>query len=177
MKEYRGLAAFAGIAVGPALLYIPVEIQAEPERPSLEPVDAANELDRLQAAMAEADRQLGSIYEKSLTELGEEAAIFLAHQEFLSDPVLLEEVNRQIQEHHLRAEKAVETAFERYAQQLEMLEDDYYCARALDLRYVSHRAQRILAGMCGEMAGDLEAIPLLLGLGLDEFSMNAECPH
>ena len=28
-------------------------------------------------------------------------------------------------------------------------------------------------GMCGEMAGDPEAIPLLLGLGLDEFSMNA----
>ncbi|ANE46128.1 phosphoenolpyruvate-protein phosphotransferase [Paenibacillus swuensis] len=29
------------------------------------------------------------------------------------------------------------------------------------------------AGMCGEMAGDLTAIPLLLGLGLDEFSMSA----
>lgn len=28
-------------------------------------------------------------------------------------------------------------------------------------------------GMCGEMAGDLEAIPILLGLSLDEFSMNA----
>lgn len=28
-------------------------------------------------------------------------------------------------------------------------------------------------GMCGEMASDLTAIPLLLGLGLDEFSMNA----
>ena len=28
-------------------------------------------------------------------------------------------------------------------------------------------------GMCGEMAGDLKAIPLLLGLGLDEFSMSA----
>ena len=28
-------------------------------------------------------------------------------------------------------------------------------------------------GMCGEMAGDLQAIPLLLGLGLDEFSMSA----
>ncbi|GJM71050.1 phosphoenolpyruvate-protein phosphotransferase [Paenibacillus macerans] len=29
------------------------------------------------------------------------------------------------------------------------------------------------AGMCGEMAGDKVAIPLLLGLGLDEFSMSA----
>jgi phosphoenolpyruvate-protein phosphotransferase (PTS system enzyme I) len=28
-------------------------------------------------------------------------------------------------------------------------------------------------GVCGEMAGDREAIPLLVGLGLDEFSMNA----
>ncbi|MEK4512340.1 phosphoenolpyruvate--protein phosphotransferase [Paenibacillus sp. FSL K6-2524] len=28
-------------------------------------------------------------------------------------------------------------------------------------------------GMCGEMAGDATAIPLLLGLGLDEFSMSA----
>ncbi|TDM24576.1 phosphoenolpyruvate--protein phosphotransferase [Macrococcoides canis] len=28
-------------------------------------------------------------------------------------------------------------------------------------------------GMCGEMAGDSTAIPLLLGLGLDEFSMSA----
>jgi phosphoenolpyruvate-protein phosphotransferase (PTS system enzyme I) len=29
------------------------------------------------------------------------------------------------------------------------------------------------AGMCGEMAGDETAIPILIGLGLDEFSMSA----
>ena len=28
-------------------------------------------------------------------------------------------------------------------------------------------------GMCGEMAGDQIAVPLLLGMGLDEFSMSA----
>ncbi|WP_235616061.1 phosphoenolpyruvate--protein phosphotransferase [Metasolibacillus fluoroglycofenilyticus] len=34
-------------------------------------------------------------------------------------------------------------------------------------------AHKKWAGMCGEMAGDSIAIPLLLGLGLDEFSMSA----
>ena len=29
------------------------------------------------------------------------------------------------------------------------------------------------AGMCGEMAGDISVIPLLVGMGLDEFSMSA----
>jgi phosphoenolpyruvate-protein kinase (PTS system EI component) len=32
----------------------------------------------------------------------------------------------------------------------------------------------IWAGMCGELAGDPLAAPLLLGLGLDEFSMAAD---
>jgi len=36
----------------------------------------------------------------------------------------------------------------------------------------SHAANK-WTGMCGEMAGDLMAIPLLVGLGLDEFSMSA----
>lgn len=36
----------------------------------------------------------------------------------------------------------------------------------------SHKAG-IWTGMCGEMAGDIYAIPILLGMGLDEFSMSA----
>ncbi|GAB6929445.1 phosphoenolpyruvate--protein phosphotransferase [Paenibacillus sp. JCM 10914] len=36
----------------------------------------------------------------------------------------------------------------------------------------AHREGRWV-GMCGEMAGDQTAIPILLGLGLDEFSMSA----
>lgn len=46
------------------------------------------------------------------------------------------------------------------------------------LRLIKHvidsaHAEGKWAGMCGEMAGDQIAVPLLLGLGLDEFSMSA----
>ena len=43
------------------------------------------------------------------------------------------------------------------------------------IKYVIESAHKnhILCGMCGEAAGDPAFIPLLIGLGLDEFSMNA----
>ena len=46
------------------------------------------------------------------------------------------------------------------------------------LRLIKHvidsaHAEGKWAGMCGEMAGDQVAVPLLVGLGLDEFSMSA----
>jgi phosphotransferase system enzyme I (PtsI) len=43
------------------------------------------------------------------------------------------------------------------------------------VRMVTEAAEKqgIWVGMCGEMAGDPDAIPLLLGLGLREFSMSA----
>jgi len=145
MKTYQGLAASGGIAIGPAYIYLP---EVHCAQLPCGPVEPAAELARLERAIVEAQKQLAAIYEKSVAEVGEEAAaIFLAHQEFLSDPELLAEVKRQIQEQHAPAETAVETALEMYAQQLEALEDAYYRERALDLRDVSRRLRRILAGV------------------------------
>jgi len=46
------------------------------------------------------------------------------------------------------------------------------------LRLIKHvidaaHANGRIAGMCGEVAGDQVAVPLLMGLGLDEFSMSS----
>jgi len=56
------------------------------------------------------------------------------------------------------------------------LSDPCHPAVLRQIKYVieqAHLAGRWV-GLCGEMAGDIEAIPLLLGLELDEFSMT---PH
>jgi phosphotransferase system enzyme I (PtsI) len=55
------------------------------------------------------------------------------------------------------------------------LYDPFHPAVLLLIKHVidiSHKYGKWV-GMCGEMAGNLEATELLLGLGLDEFSMSA----
>lgn len=45
--------------------------------------------------------------------------------------------------------------------------------RLIKMTIENGHKQGIQVGMCGEMAGDLKFVPLLLGLGLDELSMSA----
>lgn len=145
MDEYRGHAASTGIAIGPACAYVPDVI---PDDESTEPVDAGRELERLTEAVEEARSQLASIHAKSLAEVGEETAgVFVAHREFLDDPELLRMVKEQICSDGVLASAAVDAAFETYARMLEAMDDEYYRDRALDLRDVSRRVRRILAGV------------------------------
>ena len=45
--------------------------------------------------------------------------------------------------------------------------------KLVDMTIKGCHAHKRWAGMCGEMAGDIYSVPLLLGLGLDAFSMSA----
>ncbi|HUT14621.1 MAG TPA: phosphoenolpyruvate-utilizing N-terminal domain-containing protein [Anaerolineae bacterium] len=145
MNEYRGHAASAGIAIGPAYLYVPGII---PGDECTEPADAARQLERLTEAVAEARSQLANIHAKTVAKVGRETAeVFLAHREFLDDPELLRMVKEQISSDGVLARTAVEAAFETYTQMLEAMDQEYYRDRALDLRDVSRRVRRILAGV------------------------------
>lgn len=66
-------------------------------------------------------------------------------------------------------------ACDRMNEKVSYLYQPYHPAVLRLIRLVIEAAHRHnkWVGMCGEMAGDLTAVPVLLGLGLDEFSMSA----
>src|SRR5690606_16403618 len=66
-------------------------------------------------------------------------------------------------------------AADRMNEQVAYLYQPYHPAILRLVKMVIEAAHREgkWVGMCGEMAGDSIAIPILIGLGLDEFSMSA----
>ncbi|WP_025729845.1 phosphoenolpyruvate--protein phosphotransferase [Atopobacter phocae] len=66
-------------------------------------------------------------------------------------------------------------AADRMNEQVSYLYQPYNPSILTLIKHVIDSAHKegIWAGMCGEMAGDQTAVPLLMGLGLDEFSMSA----
>ena len=66
-------------------------------------------------------------------------------------------------------------AVDRTNERVSKLASPYHPAvlRLIDMTIRAAHAQSKWVGMCGELAGDELAAPLLLGLGLDEFSMAA----
>jgi phosphotransferase system enzyme I (PtsI) len=65
-------------------------------------------------------------------------------------------------------------AVDRANERVSYLAQSFHPAILRSLKRVIDAAheKKIIASMCGEMAGDARATPLLLGLGLDAFSMN-----
>lgn len=144
MQRYQGLAASEGIAIGPAWVYRPVRVTVERRRVS----DADAEWKNLQAALSMARTQLQALEERAYETVGpDEAAIFGAHQLFLDDEELHSSLHDMVLGQHWNAESAIHDAFEHYADALESLEEEYFKARAADVRDVQRRVLRCLKGM------------------------------
>jgi phosphotransferase system enzyme I (PtsI) len=144
MKELRGIAASRGIAIGPAFHFRRAELAVE--RCTVK--DPSAEWARFEAALNTARDQLEAVHARALDESGaEQAAIFEAHAMMLADPELLGVVRSAIEQEGLNAEAALNDAAEQYVQIFESMEDEYFRARALDVRDVAARVLRILLGV------------------------------
>ncbi len=144
MRKLKGIPASPGIASGPAYIFQETELKIEKKTIS----DTSAELKRFEEATQIALEQIKAIRTKAESETSsEEAAIFDAHAMFLQDPTLIDAVRRAIGKHSINAEAAVNEAVETHAQTLESMEDEYFRARAADIRDVGRRVVCILLGI------------------------------
>lgn len=146
MSEMRlqGIPASPGIVIGPVLIHKPPDLTI-PERAPTEPWA---EFERFTSAVETAIEEL-RIIRRSVFELtGEEkeAAIFDAHILMLQDPMLVDAVKARV-DGGMIIEKALTRSSEEIAAMLAAMEDEYFAARAADVRDVSSRVLRILQGI------------------------------
>lgn len=154
MIRLKGIPASGGLASGPAFFFKPEEVGVKREFIS----DTKAELNRLETARDEARNQLEDLREKTKAEASaEEAAIFDAHAMFLDDPSLLDMVEETVKVQKVNVEAAWSDSIENFAEQMEMMGDAYFSARATDIRDVGKRVLRILSG---ESETDLSSLAI-----------------
>lgn len=137
----RGKSAFRGIAVGRIK-----ELKAEKISILKETVaDVEAERERFEQAREEAGRQLDSLYQKALADVGEEnASIFEVHRMMLEDEDYLETIREKILTEKVNSEYAVAAARDKFSEMFSSMEDAYMKERAADIRDISERIIRIL---------------------------------
>lgn len=144
MINIQGKGVSTGIAVGP--LYFYQRAEATLRRYEVEDRDA--EWQRFKDAQAKAIEQLGELAEKALEEAGEEAAmLFETHQMMCEDLDYEEAIEGFIKESGINAEAAVTDAGDIQAEAFASMDDDYFKARAADVKDISTRIVGILSGV------------------------------
>ena len=157
MEKYTGKSIFKGIAIGKILFYQKGEQPVK--RVKVE--DTAEQIKRYEDARAKAAEQLQGLYEKALKEVGEaNAAVFEVHQMMLEDDDYIDSVVNIIETQQVNAEFAVATTGDNFAKMFAEMEDDYFKARAADVKDISERMVNILSG--NESGGALGDEPVIV---------------
>ena len=157
MEKYTGKSIFKGIAIGKILFYQKGEQPVK--RVKIE--DTAEQIKRYEDARAKAAEQLQGMYEKALKEVGEaNAAVFEVHQMMLEDDDYIDSVVNIIETQQVNAEFAVATTGDNFAKMFAEMEDDYFKARAADVKDISERMVNILSG--NESGGALGDEPVIV---------------
>ncbi len=158
MVVCQGKSVLKGIAIGKIYLYEKQEYVLEQKQVA----DAEAEVARFEAAKETAIGQLDNLYEKALAEAGEEQAmIFDVHKMMLDDGDYLDAITGLIRSEKVNAEYAVHTTGEQFAAVFASMDDEYMKARSADVKDISGRVIRILAGIGDGSIASEEPVILL----------------
>lgn len=143
MEIHQGKSIYNGIAVGRILFY--QKGQQEVMRRKV--ADPKEEIGRYERAKKESRRQLQVLYEKALDEVGEvNAMIFEIHQMMLEDEDYNESIYNIIRKEQVNAEFAVATTGDNFSQMFAQMQEEYFKARAADVKDISERILLVLSG-------------------------------
>jgi len=143
MWKLQGIPASKGVAIGPAYVYRSQVLTVEQRTVE----DPEAEWERFQAALEQAKAEIAAIRERAIVEVGAvEAEIFTAHELFLEDPFLIDQVRSRIEDKHLNAEAALSEVVNDYVELLRSMEGEVFRQRAADVEDVGRRVLRILLG-------------------------------
>ncbi len=157
MITIQGKGVSAGVAIGPLYFYR----RARNTLRRYEVEDREAEWNRFKDAQAKAVEQLGELAEKARIEAGDEAAmLFETHQMMCEDMDYEEAIEGFIKESGLNAEAAVTDAGLIQAEAFAAMDDDYFKARAADVKDISGRIVGILSGV---VQGGIDSpVPVIL---------------
>ena len=142
---FRGIAVSPGVVHGKAYLLS----RLEPEIPSY-PISSDqvdSEIARFEDAIMTTRQQIANLRDQVSQKLSEiEAQIFDAHLLVLEDKALIEETEGELRKSLYNIESCFNQISQRYIDFFSNLEDDYIKERANDIRDVTRRLLRNLAG-------------------------------
>ncbi|HYF83864.1 MAG TPA: phosphoenolpyruvate--protein phosphotransferase [Clostridia bacterium] len=143
---YKGIAGSEGIAAGRAYVY--KNEQAEIDKASISAESITVELNRLDEGIRNSKAQLEELKVRVAAELDEgKAQIFEAHMMMLEDPEFVDAIKTAIKTDLANAAYAVLKTADFYISIFENIEDAYMRERAADIKDISSRLIRNIAGV------------------------------
>ncbi|MGM9637200.1 MAG: phosphoenolpyruvate--protein phosphotransferase [Eubacteriales bacterium] len=145
MKEFKGFGVYGAIAIGRAAVLTEEKEERSAESSGI-PNSPEFEEKRLERALELAKNRLDGLYEKTLSQVGEEeAAIFSIHRMMLEDPDFVDGVRQKIKDGST-AESAVRGTARELSDLLIATGDDYLRERSTDVRDASDCLLAALTG-------------------------------
>ncbi len=142
----QGISGSRGVAVGNVYRYIQEEIVIPDYTVAEDKVE--EEIGMFAAAMAATLKQLDTIRQKALDEMGpEEAAIFDAHMQIAQDPSLSDGIKSLVESSHTNVVAATAQTIETFANIFLGMEDPYMRERGADIKDIGDRLMRNMLGM------------------------------
>ncbi|MCF8039340.1 MAG: phosphoenolpyruvate--protein phosphotransferase [Desulfohalobiaceae bacterium] len=145
LRLLKGVPVSSGISIGQAYLLGEDHYCLIP-RQNITKELVSHEVERLEQAFDRALEELKKVRETIPVEQSEHVAILDVHIMILRDPKLRSTTKRYIEDMHLNAEWALEKGVAEIERKFEAIDDDYFRARAQELRLLTRRVKNQLVG-------------------------------